>query len=129
VLFVSVKEWIKIVVIFFIVNVINNASFKFNIAMPLYMIFRSGSLAASLITEKLILGRQHSTLKHLAVTLITLGIMMYTYASSKQVPENISIFDWITDVKGNKAKFMQVNHPKFICLRSFIIKKVGNRKN
>ena len=42
-LFVSVTEWIKIVIIFFIVNVINNASFKFNIAMPLYMIFRSVS--------------------------------------------------------------------------------------
>ena len=41
--FVSVIEWIKIVIIFFIVNVINNASFKFNIAMPLYMIFRSVS--------------------------------------------------------------------------------------
>jgi len=95
---VPVTEWIKIVIIFFIVNVINNASFKFNIAMPLYMIFRSGSLTASLITEKLVLGRQHSTLKHLAVTLITLGIMMYTYASSKQVPDTISILDWIAGV-------------------------------
>ena len=55
-------------------------------------------MTASLITEKLVLGRQHSTLKHLAVTLITLGIMMYTYASSKQVPDTISILDWIAGV-------------------------------
>ena len=55
-------------------------------------------MAASLITEKLVLGRQHSTLKHLAVTLITVGIMMYTYASSKQVPDNIPILDWIAGV-------------------------------
>lgn len=95
---VPVTKWIKMVVLYFIVNVINNASFKFNIAMPLYMIFKSGSLAASLMTEKLVLGRTHSRLKHLAVFLITVGIMMYTYASSKQVPEHISIFDWIAGV-------------------------------
>ena len=31
------------VIIIFIVNFINNPSFKFNIAMPLYMIFKSVS--------------------------------------------------------------------------------------
>ena len=146
-----VTKWIKMVVLYFIVNVINNASFKFNIAMPLYMIFKSvsisqpffkyifqidypfhckilyrismysgrmlvnnsflfsiqGSLAASLMTEKLVLGRTHSRLKHLAVFLITVGIMMYTYASSKQVPEHISIFDWIAGTYVISFKFQR----------------------
>ena len=60
------------------------------------------------MTEKLVLGRTHSRLKHLAVFLITVGIMMYTYASSKQVPEHISIFDWIAGTCLISFKF-QVN--------------------
>ena len=66
-----------------------------------------GSLAASLMTEKLVLGRTHSRLKHLAVFLITVGIMMYTYASSKQVPEHISIFDWIAGTYVISFKFQR----------------------
>ena len=61
-------------------------------------------MAATLITEKLVLGQQHSTLKHLAVTLITVGIMMYTFASRKQVPENVSILDYIL----GKTKFSYI---------------------
>lgn len=38
---VPVSEWLTLVVLFFLVNVINNASFSFNIAMPLYMVFKS----------------------------------------------------------------------------------------
>jgi len=95
---VPVTEWLKMVIIFFVVNVINNASFSFNIAMPLYTIFRSGSLAASLITEKLVLGRCHSKKKSLAVILMTFGIIMFTYASSKQVQEENHILDWIAGI-------------------------------
>lgn len=91
---VPVTEWLKLVVIYFIVNVINNASFNFNIAMPLYMIFRSGSLAASLITEKIVLNRKHSTFKHLAVFFITLGILFCTFASRKEAIKDSSITDW-----------------------------------
>ena len=82
-------------------------------------------MAASLITEKLILGRQHSTLKHLAVTLITLGIMMYTYASSKQVPENISIFDWIAGVYVKLTSVTLKRIPTSICDCAFIIQNLA----
>ena len=44
---VPITEWMKMVVLFFLVNVINNASFKFNIAMPLYMVFKSVSIQLS----------------------------------------------------------------------------------
>ena len=38
---VPITEWFKLVILFFLVNVFNNASFKFDIAMPLYMVFKS----------------------------------------------------------------------------------------
>ena len=98
-LVVPVTEWLRLVLIFFIVNVINNYSFSYNIPMPLYMIFKSGSLAASLITEKLVMGRKHSRSKHMAVILMTFGIMLCTYASSKQInPLDVSTHDWMVGI-------------------------------
>ena len=40
---VPIKEWLNLVIIYFIVNVMNNWTFSFNISMPLYMIFKSVS--------------------------------------------------------------------------------------
>lgn len=40
---VPVSEWFKLVTFFFVVNVINNWTFSFNISMPYYMIFKSVS--------------------------------------------------------------------------------------
>ena len=51
-------------------------------------------MAASLMTEKIVLQRKHGWYKHMAVILITLGIMLCTYASSKHVPLDVSILDW-----------------------------------
>ena len=62
------------------------------------LLYTQGSLAASLITEKLILGRCHSKKKSLAVILMTFGIIMFTYASSKQVQEENHILDWIAGI-------------------------------
>ena len=48
----------------------------------LYVFVSKGSLAASMITEKIVLQRKHSTAKHISVLLITIGIFIYTFASS-----------------------------------------------
>ena len=98
----------------------NNWSFNFNISMPLYMIFKSvsidrfnilttslfyaslicnllawfffskGSLAASMVTEKIVLQRKHSATKHISVLLITIGISIYTFASSSMELESMA---------------------------------------
>ena len=51
---------------------------------------------ASLITEKIVLERKHSMSKHLSVFLITLGVCIYTFATSKSVEESSSgtVFEW-----------------------------------
>jgi len=83
---VPILEWVNLVVLYFIVNLMNNWSFNFNISMPLYMIFKSGSLAASMLTEKIVLQRKHSATKHISVLLISIGISIYTFASSTMEP-------------------------------------------
>ena len=40
---VPIREWFKLVAIYFIVNVLNNWALGFKIAMPLHMIFKSVS--------------------------------------------------------------------------------------
>mgnify|MGYP002043059416 CR=1 FL=1 len=98
-------------------NVINNAIFKYQIAVPLYTVFRSvrtfkqnpifiaaefekeifyfqGSLAASLFAEKIVMARTHSSKKHLSVCLITIGIIMCTFESAKTLENQSSFIDW-----------------------------------
>jgi len=91
---VPLTEWLKLVLFFFIVNVINNAIFKYQIAVPLYTVFRSGSLAASLMAEKIVMSRTHSSQKHLSVCLITIGIIMCTFESAKTLENQSNFIDW-----------------------------------
>ncbi|XP_056595992.1 UDP-xylose and UDP-N-acetylglucosamine transporter [Triplophysa dalaica] len=70
---------------FFTVSVINNYALNFNIAMPLHMIFRSGSLIANMILGIIILKKRYSTSKYLSIVLVSVGIFICTVMSAKQV--------------------------------------------
>jgi len=70
---------------------VNNYALNFNIPMPLHMIFRSGSLIANLILGMIILKRRYPLQQILAVVLITLGIILSTYASSQSLNKHIKI--------------------------------------
>ena len=48
-----------------------------------------------MIAEKIFLHKIHSSSKHLAVTFITIGIILCTYSSSKEVSKEGSFVDWI----------------------------------
>ena len=112
---VPLIEWFKLVIAFFISNVINNSIFNFNIAVPLYTVFRSvsntlsqlmicvlvsifvlfqGSLAASLVAEKIVLARNHSRQKHLSVAFISIGIVIVTLESGREFDNQATFADW-----------------------------------
>lgn len=82
---IAVWDYSVLVVMFFIVNVCNNYAFDFNIAVPLHMIFRAGSLIANMIMGIIILKKVYTFSKYLSVTMITLGIAICTIISSKDV--------------------------------------------
>ncbi|CAJ0937742.1 unnamed protein product, partial [Mesorhabditis belari] len=63
---------------------------NFHIPVPLHIIFRSGSLLASLLLEVAWRGRRYGTRKYLSVFAITIGIIICTLATSSSDPSGLS---------------------------------------
>ncbi|KAJ9584246.1 hypothetical protein L9F63_021408 [Diploptera punctata] len=82
---IGIKDYIILVSMFFFANLCNNYAFNFNIPMPLHMIFRAGSLITNMIMGILILNRKYTFSKYVSVVLITLGIIICTIQSGKNV--------------------------------------------
>ncbi|KAJ3596512.1 hypothetical protein NHX12_002919 [Muraenolepis orangiensis] len=82
---IPIRNYVVMVTMFFTVSVINNYALNFNIAMPLHMIFRSGSLIANMILGIIILKKRYSASKYMSVALISAGIFICTIMSAKQV--------------------------------------------
>ncbi|CAG5957785.1 unnamed protein product [Menidia menidia] len=82
---IPVSNYVIMVTMFFTVSVINNYALNFNIAMPLHMIFRSGSLIANMILGIIILKKRYSASKYLSIALVSAGIFICTIMSAKQV--------------------------------------------
>ncbi|XP_074488499.1 UDP-xylose and UDP-N-acetylglucosamine transporter [Sebastes fasciatus] len=82
---IPLSNYVIMVTMFFTVSVINNYALNFNIAMPLHMIFRSGSLIANMILGIIILKKRYSFSKYLSIALISAGIFICTIMSAKQV--------------------------------------------
>jgi len=80
---IPLKEYFVMVTMFFVVQVVNNMSFDYNIPMTLHIIFRAGSLIASLTLGALILKRKYPFSKYFSVVLITIGISVCTMASTQ----------------------------------------------
>ncbi|XP_056128509.1 UDP-xylose and UDP-N-acetylglucosamine transporter [Rhinichthys klamathensis goyatoka] len=82
---IPLSNYVIMVTMFFTASVINNYALNFNIAMPLHMIFRSGSLIANMILGIVILKKRYSMSKYLSIALVSLGIFICTIMSAKQV--------------------------------------------
>uniref|UniRef100_A0A671VAT1 Solute carrier family 35 member B4 n=1 Tax=Sparus aurata TaxID=8175 RepID=A0A671VAT1_SPAAU len=82
---IPVRNYVIMVTMFFTVSVINNYALNFNIAMPLHMIFRSGSLIANMILGIIILKKRYSASKYLSIALVSAGIFICTIMSARQV--------------------------------------------
>lgn len=82
---IPMKDYITLVIFFFLTSVANNYAFDFNIPMPLHMIFRAGSLMANMVMGILILKKKYTPLKYLSVIMITAGIIICTIQSGQEV--------------------------------------------
>lgn len=82
---IPISNYVIMVTMFFTISVINNYALNFNIAMPLHMIFRSGSLIANMILGIIILKKRYSASKYLSIALVSAGIFICTIMSAKQV--------------------------------------------
>lgn len=117
---------------FFCVSVCNNYAFNFNIPMPLHMIFRAGSLIANMVMGMLILKKRYVPLKMASILMITLGIIICTLESGKEVkatdpkdvnsnPE-IDYFWWVIGI-------MLLTVALFLSARMGIYQEVGTNNS
>lgn len=74
--------WLVLVMMYFLVNVINNYALSYNIPMPLHMVFRAGSLLVNMLMGIFILGKRYDRVKYLSVLMISLGILLCTVMSA-----------------------------------------------
>ncbi|XP_077196474.1 nucleotide sugar transporter SLC35B4 isoform X2 [Paroedura picta] len=82
---IPIRFYLIMVAMFFTVSVVNNYALNLNIAMPLHMIFRSGSLIASMALGIVILKKRYSVYKYTSIALVSVGIFTCTFMSAQQV--------------------------------------------
>uniref|UniRef100_A0AC35GWC5 UDP-xylose and UDP-N-acetylglucosamine transporter n=1 Tax=Panagrolaimus sp. PS1159 TaxID=55785 RepID=A0AC35GWC5_9BILA len=75
---IPLKSYFTIILCFFAVNVMNNQTLNFDVPVPLFIIFRSGTLLASVLLSYIMLGRVYSWKSILSVFTITFGIILFT---------------------------------------------------
>ncbi|NXX85024.1 S35B4 protein, partial [Urocolius indicus] len=90
---IPIRYYCIMVAMFFTVSVVNNYALNLNIAMPLHMIFRSGSLIASMVLGVIILKKRYSLSKYTSIALVSLGIFTCTFMSAKQVASDSGLHE------------------------------------
>lgn len=90
---IPIRNYVIMVTMFFAVSIINNYALNFNIAMPLHMIFRSGSLIANLVLGIIILKKRYTASKYIAIVFVSVGIFICTIMSAKQMNEENCVAD------------------------------------
>lgn len=96
---IPLRTYMTMVVFFFSTSVINNYALRFNVPMPLHMIFKSGSLVANLVLGMIILKRRYHLSKYLSVLMITTGICLCTFASAKKLEFKSTTGDPLAEYK------------------------------
>ena len=82
---VPFSSWLVLVVMYFLVNVINNFALSYNIPLPLHMVFRAGSLIVNMLMGIFILGKKYDRVKYVSVVMISLGIFTCTAMSATNI--------------------------------------------
>ena len=70
--------------IFFFVSIANNKAYAFNISMPVHMVFRASSLAASMLVGYLCFKKKYERYQVLAVVMVSAGIITTTIADAME---------------------------------------------
>ncbi|THH11262.1 hypothetical protein EW145_g775 [Phellinidium pouzarii] len=71
------------VLLFLLVNLLNNAAFAYQVPMAVHIIFRSGGLVVNMLMGWIIEKRRYTKIQICSVILITLGVALTTLSSSQ----------------------------------------------
>ncbi|CAJ0604439.1 unnamed protein product [Cylicocyclus nassatus] len=93
---IPTRVYLKIVIIFFVVNLCNNTAIKCDIYFPLFIIFKSSSLLANILFGLLLRGHSYTTRELFSAFVVTGGIVITTLASYEDKPSAASFtFDFL----------------------------------
>ncbi|KAI9477788.1 MAG: UAA transporter [Benjaminiella poitrasii] len=94
---VPIRNWLFLVIMFFIVSLLNNLALGYNISVPLHIIFRSGGLIVNMILGALILKKRYSLGQIVGVLFVTAGVVWATLDNASSSHESNS---------GNTTEFL-----------------------
>ncbi|KAI8923380.1 UAA transporter family-domain-containing protein [Entophlyctis helioformis] len=83
---IPLSRWVSMVALFLTSSVINNHALRYRLAMPVHIIFRSGSLLVSMIMTWFMFRRRFPRGQVVGVVLVTVGIIMTTLRPSAVSP-------------------------------------------
>lgn len=81
---IQMRDYVALVVMYFVTSICSNYAFNFNIPMPLHMIFKAGSLMANMVMGIFMLKKRYDGWKYLSVMMITVGIIICTITSGSR---------------------------------------------
>jgi UDP-xylose/UDP-N-acetylglucosamine transporter B4 len=87
---IPLQNWGLMVCLFFTVSVLNNYALRFNIPMPLHIVFRSGSVMVSMLLGYTFFNRKFAKFQIIGVFLVTIGVIISTIASNNHTSTNES---------------------------------------
>ncbi|KAF9475889.1 UAA-domain-containing protein [Pholiota conissans] len=78
---VPITSYLVQVALFYVISLLNNAAFAYNIPMAVHIIFRSGGLIISLVLGWLISKKKYSRTQIGSVLLVTTGVILTTLSA------------------------------------------------
>lgn len=94
---VPIKEWLIPVGLFFIVSVLNNKVWAYDVSVPVHIVFRSSGTVTTMLVG-LLMGKRYSRKQVLSVLVLTIGVLQATLASASGGSSNSSS-------EGSSSKF------------------------
>ncbi|KAL9005725.1 MAG: hypothetical protein Q9188_001482 [Gyalolechia gomerana] len=86
---IPLARWLPNIILFFIVNLLNNYAFGFNISVPVHIILRSGGSVTSMLVG-FIWGKRYTTVQVLSVAMLTVGIIIAAMADAQSKGKSTS---------------------------------------
>ncbi|KAF8121298.1 UAA transporter [Boletus edulis] len=74
------------VALFFVLSVLNNAAFAYDIPMTVHIVFRSGGMIINMILGWLLARKRYTLRQVLSVMIVTIGIILTTLSASNSTP-------------------------------------------
>lgn len=82
---VPLKRWSLSILMFFTISLLNNSVFKFNISMPIHIVFRSSGTAIVMIIGWLCAGKKYTKIQVVSAVLLSAGAIITTLFKEVEV--------------------------------------------